>query len=268
VPLGETCEAELTILLAFQVVSTQSFDGSLTFSGALSDGQMILKAPEREHLVVPVNGMALLPVEDTSRRQQTESSATPPFELVWREPVLSGLAQIWGDDVLLLSLDEEEWQTDASKVLRDSEHTPLQTQQPNSSGTKFPRSQLKVEHNPNPATLIPGGISQREYTCYFQTTIQAREVGVHIVEFGMDYLVDGQPVGDPPLGYGPWSADVFADWYDCADAFISAGEGCTDPNNWLGFDRNLPITGVWYYRGIDEHGNPIQAEAEIDCEPE
>ena len=89
-----------------------------------------------------------------------------------------------------------------------------------------------------------------------------------MVEFGMDYLVNGQPVGDPPLGYGPWSADVFADWYDCAGAFIPAGEGCTDSNNWLGFDRNRPITGVWYYRGVDENGNPVQTEAEIECEPE
>jgi hypothetical protein len=268
VPLGETCQADLTILLAFQAVSTQSSDRNVTLSGALSDGQVILKAPEREQLVVPVSGMALLPVENSSSERQPENPSRPPFELVWREPVLSGLAQIWGDDVLLLGLEEDEWQTDASKVLRDAEHTPIQTRQPTSSGTKSPGGQLTVEHNPNPAILIPGGISQREYTCYFQTTIQAREAGVHIVEFGMDYLVDDQPVGDPQQGYGPWSAEVFADWYDCAGAFIPAGEGCTDPNNWLGFDRNTPITGVWYYRGVDEHGHPVQAEAEIDCEPE
>lgn len=268
VPLGEPCDAELTVMLVFQAVSTQPSDDDVLFSGALSDGQLTLKAPEREQLAVPVSGLALLPINPSSTGRLPENPSVAPFELVWREPVLSGLAQIWGNDVLLVSMEQEEWQADASKVLRDSEHTPIRTRQPSSSGTNASSGELTVEHNPNPAVLILGGVSQLEFTCYFQTTISADEAGVNIVAFGMHYLVDGQPVRDPQQGSGSWSAEVFADWYDCAGAFIPAGGGCTDPNNWLGSDKNVPIAGVWYYRGVDEHGNMVRAEEEIECEPE
>jgi hypothetical protein len=267
-PLGEACEADLTVMLAFQAVGTQYSDEGVIYTGAVSNGQLTISAPERERLVLPVSSIALFPIDPSSTSWQPGSPSAAPYELVWREPVLSGLAQIWGEAVLLVSLGQDEWQAEASKVLNDSEHAPIQTRQPPSSDMNGYSSQLTVEHHPNPATFILSGVSNREFTCYFQTTVKALDAGVHILSFGMDYLFNGEQAPDMTSGSGPWSADEFADWYECPGAFIPAGEDCTDGNNWLGSDKNAPFVGVWYYHGEDDQGNPVSGEAEIECVPE
>jgi len=268
VPLGEPCEAQLTLLLSFRAVGTQYSGDSVLYTGALSDGQMTLSAPARDRLVVPVSSMVLLPVDPESSGWQPESPSDAPYELVWREPVLSGLAQIWGDDVLLVSLGDDEWEADASKLLSASGNTPNSTQVPSSSGSKSTNASFVIRHHPNPSPFLPGGVSNQEFTCYFQSSLLAQDAGVHIKTFGMDYYVDGFWVRDLNKRTGPWTADEFAEWYDCPGAFIPAGETCTDPNNWLGSDNNKPFKGLWYYHGVDEHGNPVSGEAEIECGPE
>jgi len=268
VPLGETCEAELTLLLSFRAVGTQYSGKSVLYTGALSNGQLTLSAPERERLVMSVNSMVLQPVDPESSGWRPVSPSAAPYELVWRETVLAGLAQIWGDDVLRVSLGQDEWQVDASKLLRASENTPIPTRLPASSGATTTSARLVVQHDPNPAVFIPAGVSGHEFTCYFQSTIQVQDAGIHITTFGMDYYVDGEWVRDLKKRTGPWTADEFADWYDCPGAFIPAGEACTDPNNWLGSDNNRPFTGLWYYRGVDEHDNPVSGEAQVECGPE
>ena len=268
VPLREPCEAELTILLSFRAVGTQYSGGSVLYTGARTNGQLTLSAPERELLVVPVNSMVLLQVDSDSRGWQPVSPSDAPYELVWREPVLAGLAQMWGDDVLRVGLGGDGWEADASKLLRVSENTLTPTQLSPSSGTNTTGSSLVVQHDPNPSVFIPAGVSGHEFTCYFQSTIQAHDTGVHIKTFGMDYYVDGKWVRDLKMLTGPWTADEFAEWYDCPGAFIPAGEACTDPNNWLGSDYDKPFKGLWYYRGVDERGNPVTGEAQIECGPE
>jgi hypothetical protein len=268
VPLDEPCQAELTVMLVFQAVATEVADESVLYTGALSHGQLTLNSEERERLVFPVSSIALLPVDPSASGWRPENPAAAPYELVWREAVLSGLTQIWGIDVLSLSLGEEDWQADARVVLSDSDHSPIQTRQASSAGMGTSSSELNVEHNPNPATFIPEGVSNREYTCYFQTTIKAPDVGIYIITFGMDYLVEGKQVRNLKQDTGPWSADEFADWYDCPGAFIPAGGACTDENNWLGSDKDAPFVGIWYYRGVDEQGKLVSGEAEIECVPE
>jgi len=268
VPQGEPCEAELTILLSFRAVGTRYSGGSVLYTGARTNGQLTLSAPERELLVVPVNSMVLLQVDSDSSGRQPASPSDAPYESVWREPVLAGLAQIWGDDVLRVGLGGDGWEAEASNLLRASENTLTPTQLPPSSGTNTTGSSLVVQHDPNPAVFIPAGVSGHEFTCYFQSTIQAHDTGVHIKTFGMDYYVDGKWVRDLKKLTGPWTADEFADWYDCPGAFIPAGEACTDPNNWLGSDYDKPFMGLWYYRGVDERGNPVTGEAQIECGPE
>jgi hypothetical protein len=265
VPLGEPCQAELTVMLAFQALGTKYLDQEVLYTGASANGQLTLRAPERDQLVFPVSSLARLPSDSSPSGRQPVDPASAPYELVWREPLLSGLAQIWGEAVLFVGLEYEEWQADASNVLADPHYAPIQTRQPSTSEANSSNSQLQVAHNPNPSIFIPGGISSREFTCYFQTTVEAPGVGVHILTFGMDTVMDGDQVGDQTTASGPWSAEMFADWYDCPGAFIPAGETCTDENNWMGVDRDAPFVGIWYYQGVDEQGNLVSGSAEIEC---
>ena len=268
VPLGEPCQAELTVILAFQALGTKYSDQEVLYTGASANGQLTLRAPEREQLVFPVSSLALFPSDSSPTDRQPVDPASAPYELVWREPLLSGLAQIWGEAVLFAGLEYEEWQADASNVLADPQYAPIQTRQPSTSEPNSSNSQLQVAHNPNPSKFIPGGISSREFTCYFQTTVEAAGAGIHIVTFGMDTVIDDDQVLDQAAASGPWSADEFADWYDCPGAFIPAGGACTDENNWLGSDKGVPFVGIWYYRGVDEQGKLVSGEAEIECVPE
>jgi hypothetical protein len=268
VPLGEPCEAQLTLLLSFRAVGTQYSGDSVLYTGAQSEGQLTLSAPEHDQLVVSVNGLVSLPADPASSGWQPESPSAAPYELVWREPVLSGLVQIWGEDVLRVIPAGDEWEMEAGKMLRAIEYASIPTQGAASSGTNNANASLVVQHHPNPAAFLPGGVSNQEFTCYFQSALQTQSAGVHIKTFGMDLFVDGLWVSDPNKRTGPWTADEFADWYDCPGAFIPAGESCTDPNNWLGRDNNIPFKGLWYYRGVDEFGHAVSAEAEIECGPE
>ena len=59
VPLGEPCEAQLTVLLSFRAVGTQYSGDSVLYTGAQSEGQLTLSAPEYDQLVVPVNGLVI-----------------------------------------------------------------------------------------------------------------------------------------------------------------------------------------------------------------
>ncbi len=81
----------------------------------------------------------------------------------------------------------------------------------------------------------------------------------------MKFWQDGEWRASPSNDGKPWSPEDFADWYSCPGAYIPAGKTCTDPQNWNSNDTGEATRGLWYFSGVDDKGNAVQAEAEIEC---
>lgn len=64
----------------------------------------------------------------------------------------------------------------------------------------------------------------------------------------------------------PWSSEEFSDWYSCPDAYVPVEGVCIDPNNWTGSDSGEALTGLWYFHGVDDFGNPVEVKAQIYCQ--
>jgi hypothetical protein len=124
-------------------------------------------------------------------------------------------------------------------------------------------AQLIVTHQPNPARFEKSTSGQFAYICSYKTSLTAVDVGVTIVEFGMDFWVDGQWT----LSNSVFSAIDFSNWYSCPNAYIAPGQTCSDPQNWNATDKLEAAKGKWYYKGVDDNGNSVIGEAMIDCNP-
>ncbi|MGQ9628412.1 MAG: HEAT repeat domain-containing protein, partial [Anaerolineae bacterium] len=102
---GASCEATLTITLTGQASVAQEPSGHF-YSIAEFSGNVTLTVPERAPLILPLSGShsASLPGVSYCPGEPTEA----PFEKAWPEALLDGLAYLWGPQVSIQVLGDED----------------------------------------------------------------------------------------------------------------------------------------------------------------
>ena len=129
----------------------------------------------------------------------------------------------------------------------------------------FPR-RIEVEHSPNPVKAQVGGKSGANYTWLYKTTVRTTSGPVRITEFGAFVWFEETWRFSTYTGEA-FSPTDFSEWYSCDDATLLPGTSYSDPTNWSGSDVLVPGRGRWYFIGVDQEGNRVMGEAEIEQLP-
>jgi len=122
---------------------------------------------------------------------------------------------------------------------------------------------LEVIHTPKIIKAMRGGRSGHKYTWLIKTTIRSKVGPVTITEFGGFVSVNGRWVFSNLTGK-PFTADNFAEWYNCSEAKLAEGRSYTDENNWGGGDFLVASKGLWYFIAVTPDGKRFKGEAELE----
>ncbi|MEW6567649.1 MAG: HEAT repeat domain-containing protein [Chloroflexota bacterium] len=101
---GEGCDAALSVTLEGQALSAYYIPGGTCYSGAEVEGEMLIEASGHEPLTLPVSARHEPP--DTIWGCEEDPSQAP-FGSLWQDPLLDGLARLWGPRVLVAALGDE-----------------------------------------------------------------------------------------------------------------------------------------------------------------
>lgn len=103
---GAPCDATLTLTLTGWALGTEYMGGAYCYTGAEVSGEMLLTVPGHASLTLPVSAirrpLGIIAVEDCHRE-----AIDAPFEEVWSEALFGGLAQLWGPQVPIQALGDE-----------------------------------------------------------------------------------------------------------------------------------------------------------------
>jgi len=119
---------------------------------------------------------------------------------------------------------------------------------------------LMVAHTPE--TVLPTFTGPSGGDWLHRTTVAALAGPVTIVEYG--YLVERNGSWYHARGSGEaFTAEDFADRFDCPGAVLMPGETYTFEWN-RSFKENFPEqVGRWYFIGVDAGGNRVKGEATV-----
>lgn len=125
-----------------------------------------------------------------------------------------------------------------------------------------------VTHLPNPVRARRGGRSGSAFTWQFATSVQTRGERLEMLEFGAMTLTETGWVLTTYTGK-PFTANDFAEWYNCPDAVLLPNHAYTDPLNWQGANRLLGRRPVkWYYVAKTSDGKLVRGESLVEALPE
>jgi len=102
---GSACDAALTIALISEALG-EEYTSGYCYTGAKSNGQILLAAPDRVQFTFPISGFRSPPFNISYCPPEPNDA---PFEEAWSEAILEGLAHLWGPRVLIKALVDEEW---------------------------------------------------------------------------------------------------------------------------------------------------------------
>jgi hypothetical protein len=98
---GAQCDAALTITMTGGALGAQYIGAGYCYNGVEIKGQMHLVVPEREPFTLPISATHPPP---QSIGKCVEKPAGAPFYVAWGEPVVNGLRQMLGPQVLVQAL--------------------------------------------------------------------------------------------------------------------------------------------------------------------
>jgi len=114
---GEACDATLSISLTGQALAAnyrggvwwaKSLEaGGRFYTGAEVNGQMSLIFPGHEPLTLPISGMVPTP-DRISGTYGPDTPAEAPFGYAWSKALLDGLAHLWGYQVLIQAVEDND----------------------------------------------------------------------------------------------------------------------------------------------------------------
>jgi hypothetical protein len=106
----EPCDAAMTLTLTGEALGDDYVTG-YCYSGAEVSGQLLLEASGYEPLTLSVSGRQHPPIIITG----CPTAVQAPFEDAWPEALLGGLVKLWGYQVLIQAVgDEEVWMREAA----------------------------------------------------------------------------------------------------------------------------------------------------------
>jgi hypothetical protein len=256
-----------------RILALRSLEMNISGEDALQDLIQVLKSdpdPEVRAVAAEVLGSEYL-YDEAEPAVPALVEALSDVDKYVRKAAQSALVKITGKHYPM----GEPGQTNTPQptFTRPASNTPFPTDVPRDTNTPQPTAttkvmvaDLSVTHLPNPTQFVAGGPSDLGYTCQYKTTVKAEHAGVYITEFGMEFQENGAWVHSPSNDGKPWGPEDFEDWYSCSEAYIPAGESCTDAYNWNGNADGSPVYGRWYFRGVDDHGNQVEASEVIYCQ--
>ena len=110
VPEGVPCEATLTIELTGKALSAYYIGGGNCYTGAKVSGQVTFAVPDREPLIMPIEGQVPTPKVTSDCPEEREA----PFGRAWAKPVLDALADLWGYQVYVQALGDEHYDVEVA----------------------------------------------------------------------------------------------------------------------------------------------------------
>lgn len=122
---------------------------------------------------------------------------------------------------------------------------------------------LRVTHFPNPVGATQGGRSGYAYTWQYETSVEAINKELTIVEFGIFFERDDTWIFSNYTGK-PFTGQDFAEWYSCPEARLSPASPAKDPQNWTGSNELRSVRNLWYFIGTDSRGERFRGEAMIE----
>ena len=119
---------------------------------------------------------------------------------------------------------------------------------------------LRVGHAPSVVAATHNG---REFIWTFQTSVEAMDTELRIVEYGAFSLVRGKwsPANGGELPFGP---QQFADEFGCTDGRLTPGRAFRNPQNSHRSSQLRSSRQLWYVIGKDDAGKLYRGEAEIE----
>ena len=102
---GDSCEATLRVDITGYSLGAPYIPGGYCYSGAEVDGQILLTIPEYEQITFPISAKSSPPSLIYSC---PEKPSNAPFESVWPEALFNGLTQLWGPQIAIKSLGDED----------------------------------------------------------------------------------------------------------------------------------------------------------------
>jgi hypothetical protein len=126
---------------------------------------------------------------------------------------------------------------------------------------------IHVELEPAKVRARLGGESAWRYYWCYQTSLQAIEVGMTVIQFGYcEWFQDRWvlPRGESGFERGSLSATHFAEWFRCPGAYLHAGMRIVDNEHWLGSDDLRTVRHKWYFIAIDGQGNRYKGEGIVE----
>ncbi len=122
---------------------------------------------------------------------------------------------------------------------------------------------LRVSHAPGVVAATRSPLDGREFVWTFQTSVEAMDTQLDIVEFGAFRQIGGK-WGPANGGQRPFGPQEFAEWYGCADGKLRPGQALSDPKNWHRSSQLWSSRQLWYVIGKDAAGKLYRGEAEVE----
>ncbi|MGB3904242.1 MAG: HEAT repeat domain-containing protein [Anaerolineae bacterium] len=102
------CDATMVITMTGQAIAEEYHGIGRCYEGAKVNGEILLTASGRTPLTVSIN-LSHPPPSMISSEHCSKAPSGAPFSLIWPQALLDGLTQLWGPQVPIAAMWDEEW---------------------------------------------------------------------------------------------------------------------------------------------------------------
>ena len=103
-----SCDATMVITMTGQAIAEEYYGIGRCYEGAKVNGEILLTGSGRTPLTVSIN-LSHPPPSMISSEHCNKAPFDAPFSLIWPQALLNGLTQLWGPQVPIAAMWDEEW---------------------------------------------------------------------------------------------------------------------------------------------------------------
>ncbi|MGE4073401.1 MAG: DUF1444 family protein [Lysobacterales bacterium] len=122
---------------------------------------------------------------------------------------------------------------------------------------------LRLSHAPSVVAATRSPADGREFIWTFQTSVEAMDTELSIVEYGAFSQLRGK-WGPANGGEAPFGPQQFAEGFGCSDGRLRPGQAFSHPKNSYRSSQLRSSRQLWYVIGKDAAGKLYRGEAEIE----
>jgi len=110
-----SCDATLAITITGKAIGETYLNAGFCYEGAEVNGEIHLTIPGRTPLTVPISSRT----EPPSMIREDMCAKEPylaPFSLTWLHALFNGLAELWGPDVFIATMWDDDWKVSSAAI--------------------------------------------------------------------------------------------------------------------------------------------------------